>query len=123
MATITIEVPDELAAKIDQFRDRLPYLLSEALMLTVPDGGTKTAPSSHNRVFEEMTDFLASCPTSKQILAYKISAPVQERLAELLENNREEGLTEAENSELDAFAYVDFFMSLLKARARCIPKA
>lgn len=76
-----------------------------------------------HRVFEEMLDFLASGPTSEQILAYKILAPVQERLAELLEKNREEGLTDAENAELDAFEYVDHFMSLLKARARSIVKA
>lgn len=123
MATITVEVPDHLATKVDSMRDRLPDLLCEALMLSVSDGGTKTAPSLHNRVFEEMIDFLASGPSSEQIIAHKVSAPVQERLAELLEKNREERLTEAENAELDAFEYVDYFMSLLKARARRFIKA
>lgn len=32
MTTITVEVPNHLATKIDSIRDRLPDLLSEALM-------------------------------------------------------------------------------------------
>ncbi|MEK6321444.1 MAG: hypothetical protein AABN33_07150 [Acidobacteriota bacterium] len=31
MTTITLEVPDELAARLDQLRDHLPALLSEVL--------------------------------------------------------------------------------------------
>ena len=70
-----------------------------------------------------MIDFLVKGPTTEQIIAHKVSAPVQERLAELLEKNREEELSEAENAELDAFEHIDHFMSLLKARARCIARA
>lgn len=123
MASITIEAADHLATKIDAMRDRLPDLLSEALMLSTSDSGTRTIPSMRHRVFEEMIDFLATGPTTAQIIAHKVSAPVQERLRELLDKNREEGLTEAENAELDAFEYVDYLMSMLKARARRIAKA
>lgn len=123
MATITLELPDELAAKIGRFRDRLPDLLSEALMLSASDSGTRTIPSMRHRVFEEMLEFLASGPSSQQIITHKVSAPVQERLRELLDKNREEGLTDAENTELDAFEFVDDLMSLLKARAHLIIKA
>lgn len=123
MATITLEVPDALAAKIDQCRDRLPDLLSEALMLSAADRGTRTVPSMRHRVFEEMIDFLATGPTSEQIITHKVSVHTQDRLRELLDKNREAGLTDAENAELDAFEYVDYFMSLLKARARRIAKA
>lgn len=123
MATITLEVPDGLAAKIEQFRDQLPDLLSAVLMVSASDGGTTTAPSLRDRVFEEMIEFLASGATSEQIIAHKVSDHTQDRLRELLDKNREEGLTKAENTELDAFEFVDDFMSLLKARARHIVKA
>jgi hypothetical protein len=123
MATITLEVPDELAAKIDKFRDQLPDLLSAVLMVSASDSGTTAPPSLYDRVFEEMIDFLATGPTTKQIIAHKVSPPVQERLRQLLDKNREEGLTEAENTELDAFQFVDDFMSLLKARAHYITEA
>lgn len=124
MTTITVEVPDHLATKINAMRDRLPDLLSEALMLSASDSGPGPSPSMRHRVFEEMLDFLASGPSSQQIIAHKVSgAHVQERLRELLDKNREEGLTGAENTELDAFEFVDDLMSLIKARAHCIIKA
>ena len=118
MTTITLEVPDELAAALNQLRDRLPDLLPEVLTLLSADNGTTIVPSMRYRVFEEMIDFLASGPTPEQIAAYKISTNAQERLAELLEKNREEGLSEVENAELDVYEQVDYVMSLLMARAR-----
>lgn len=117
MTTITVDVPDHLATKIDAMRDRLPDLLSEALMLSASGNGTTTA-SLRYPVFEEMIDFLVSGPTPEQIVAYKVSPRAQERLADLLDKNREEGLSEVENAELDAYERVDYVMSSLKARAR-----
>ena len=43
---------------------------------------------------------------------------MQERLEELLDKNREEGLTAAEEEEMDAYRLVNHVMILLKARAR-----
>lgn len=123
MTTITVEVPDHLATKIDSIRDRLPDLLSEALMLSASGNGTTTAPSLRYPVFEEMIDFLVSGPTPEQIVAYKVSARAQERLADLLDKNREEGLSEVEKAELDAYEEVDYVMSSLKARAQLAAKS
>jgi hypothetical protein len=117
MTTITVEVPDHLSTKIDAIRDRLPDLLSEALMLSASGNGTITA-SLRYPVFEEMIDCLVSGPTPEQIVAYKVSTRAQERLAELLDKNREKGLSGVENGELDAYEHVDYVLSLLKARAR-----
>jgi hypothetical protein len=118
MTTITVEVSDDLAAKIQAVRDRLPDLLSEALMLSGSGNGSTTASSLRYPVFEEMIDFLVSSPTPDQMIDYTISTRAQERLAELLNKNREETLSEAENAELDVFEQVDYVMSSLKARAR-----
>jgi hypothetical protein len=118
MTTITVDLPDHLATKIDAMRDRLPDLLSEALMLSASDNGTAAGSSLRYPVLEEMIDFLCSGPTLDQIIAFKVSDRAQERLAELLDKNREEGLSELENAELDAYEHVDYVISLLKARAR-----
>lgn len=124
MATITLEVPDGLAAKIDELRKRMPDFLPQVLELaTYEKGVTPKQPSMRHRVFEEMLDFLASGPSSQQIIAHKVSVHTQDRLRELLDKNREEGLTDSENAELDAFEYVDNFMSLLKAKAHLIIRA
>ena len=117
MTTITLEVPDELAGKLDLLRGRLPGILPELLDLLAPDNG-KTVPSLRYQVFTEMIDFLASGPTPEQIVEHKVSPQVQERLSELLEKNREDSLSDDENAELDSYELVDHVMSLLKIRAR-----
>jgi hypothetical protein len=118
MTTITLQVPDELAARLAPLRDRLPQLLSIALELfpDLPLNALELA--ADNPAFAEMIDFLASGPTPAQIAAFKVSPSVQARLEELLDKNREEGLTDPETAELEAYAQVNHLLLLLKARAR-----
>lgn len=119
MATITLELPEELAVRLDPLRDRLPALLSQLLDSASAEkkltfsGAVMTHP-----VFLELIDFLSARPTAKQVLAHKVSSAVQERLEELLDKNREQGLTAAEEEEMDAYRLVNHVMILLKARAR-----
>ena len=119
MTTITLELPEDLAVRLDPLRDRLPELLSQLLdsesaekkfMLS---GTVMTHP-----VLLELIDFLSARPTAKQVLTHKSSSAVQERLEELLDKNREAGLTAAEEEEMDAYRLVNHVMILLKARAR-----
>jgi len=119
MATITLELPEELAVRLAPLRDRLPELLSQLLD---SDPAAKKFTLSEtvmtHPVFLELIDFLSARPTTKQILTHKASSAVQERLEELLDMNREEGLTAAEEEEIDAYRLVNHVMILLKARAR-----
>lgn len=122
MATIILEVPDELAQRLNAERDRLPQILEWALKL-LPMQPTVSPPTTTPPAlaFTEMVKFLSSRPTPEQILAFKIWPQAQARLAELLEKNREEGLTEAESAELDWYEYVHDIMTRLKAQARPAP--
>lgn len=119
MTNITLEVPDELAARLASRREQLPRLLSLALewFPAGPPLVSSVSPTSHP-VFEEMIDFLARGPTPDQIVAFKISPSTQGRLEALLDKNREEGLTEDEAAELDVYEQVNHLLLLLKARAR-----
>lgn len=69
-------------------------------------------------LFDEILDFLASTPTPEEIIAYQPPEHLQERLDDLLERNREIGLTTDEQRELDQFLQMNRFMSRLKLRAR-----
>ena len=121
MTTITLEVPDELAARLAPLRDQLPDLISQALELrSTEKAATETEQKMSHPVFIETLDFLASGPTPEQIIAFKASPAVQERLEELLDKNREEGLTEEEEAELDVYEQVNDLMILLKAHARTV---
>ncbi len=115
MATMTLEVPDRLAVQLRLERDRLPQLLEFALR-SRNDAQWLSMPSS--LAFGEMVEFLSNRPSSDEVLAFKISPSAQDRMASLLEKNREEGLSNAENGELDWYEYVHEIMTRLKTEVR-----
>jgi hypothetical protein len=121
MTTITLEVPDELAMQIFPLRDRMPDLLAKWLRTESsppkrPDNGkATTAP-----LYPEIVDFLASEPAPEQLTAFRISPEANLRLEDLLDKNREEGLTAAETWELDAYLQARDLLILLKADAHTL---
>lgn len=122
MTVITLEVPDELATKLAAHHQELPELLAQALELRAAEETSEEAASrTLHPVYQETLDFLTSRPTPEEIIAFKASPAVQERLEELLERNREEGLSEEEEAELDVYEQVGDLMILLKANARTAP--
>jgi hypothetical protein len=71
-----------------------------------------------NPVFTELIDFLASTPTSDEILAYKPSEELEERLGFLLEKNRRDRLSSEEQAELEEFLRFNHFVNMLKIRTQ-----
>lgn len=119
MTTITLEVPDYLATRIESLREQMPSLLA-TLLGASPAEKTSQAlvAAAIHPVYREMLDFLATSPSPQQIIEFKISDDAQERLEELLEKNREEGLSVEETAELDVYELVHHSMLRLKAQAR-----
>ncbi|MEQ9234873.1 hypothetical protein [Coleofasciculus sp. E2-BRE-01] len=123
MAELTIQVPDELAQRLEPLRDRLPELL-QRLVETVPPRiplpnqiSSVTNPTNAPIAYTEVLDFLITRPTPQEITTFKVSAEAQERLRTLLDKNREGTLTEAEATELDLYEQLEHLMILLKAKA------
>ncbi|MEQ8997677.1 MAG: hypothetical protein RID53_14385 [Coleofasciculus sp. B1-GNL1-01] len=123
MAELTIQVPDELAQRLEPLRDRLPELL-QRLVETVPPRiplpnqiSSVTNPKDAPIAYTEVLDFLITRPTPQEITTFKVSAEAQERLRTLLDKNREGTLTEAEATELDLYEQLEHLMILLKAKA------
>jgi hypothetical protein len=71
-----------------------------------------------NTLLNEILDFLASTPTPEQIIAFKTSETLNERLHYLLDQNSEDRITPEERAELDEFLRMGHFMTMLKIRAR-----
>lgn len=71
-----------------------------------------------NTLFDEIIDFIASAPTPEQIIAYRPSDALEQRLHDLLERNRQDLLTAEERVELDEFLRMNHFMNMVKIRAR-----
>src|ERR1051326_7141893 len=104
MTTITLEVPDELPARIRTLGEDLTDLLFTALELHPSDKAALALKMAATRpVYPEMMDFLASSPTPKQIAAFNVSPSSQGRLEEL-------------EVELDVYELVEHSMIRLKAQ-------
>ena len=69
-------------------------------------------------LMDEITDFLLMNPSLEQIIAYKPSEVLDNRLHELLDKNASVGLTPDERSELDRFLEINHLLIILKAKAR-----
>src|SRR5437868_588482 len=78
LATLTIDIPDELSAQLDQVKDRLPELLALSLQ----------QPAVPAHIYRAILDFLASKPTPDAIVAFRPAPEMQERLNTLLARSR-----------------------------------
>lgn len=105
MATITIDIPDELSDQLAQVRDRIPELLALSLQ----------QPAVPAHIYREILDFLASQPTPEEILAFRPTPEMLARLTLLLERSHSGLLTPAEQAELDEFERIEHVVVLLKA--------
>ncbi|MCL4869631.1 MAG: hypothetical protein KJ063_11725 [Anaerolineae bacterium] len=120
MVELTVQVPEEVAARLEPVLQNLPALLQQIAFSvptdTVPDR-VEADEGAATPVYQEILNFLAIGPASQAIWEFKASAAAQERLQQLLEKNREATLSSTEQAELDAYEQVDYLMTLLKARA------
>jgi hypothetical protein len=122
MAQLTIQVPDELANRLQPILHRLPELLSQLIETHTPETLESTNSSDTANTYTEVLDFLIKQPTPEQIAKFKVSTQAQTRLEDLLEKNRMGTISKAENSELDIYEQPDQLMILLKARAYSVIK-
>jgi len=67
--------------------------------------------------YEDVLEFLASGPSTQQMVDYRPSAVAQERFSALLEANRQRALSPSEEDELAHYVQMDRMLSLLKAKS------
>ena len=124
MAELNIQVPDELAQRLEPFRNRFPELLTR-LIKTIPPNMSPAAdsllfitnPTNTPLAYAEVLDFLIARPTPQEIAAFKVSTEAQAHISALLDKNREGTLNETEAAELDLYEQLEHLMILLKAKA------
>lgn len=104
MATLTLELPDELLEQLQALGDNLPEWLALSL----------TQPALPARLYRDILSFLANQPTPEQIMNYKADPIIQERLKTLLARNQTGNLSPAETAELDEYERIEHFMIMLK---------
>ena len=70
------------------------------------------------RAYEEIIDFLAAGISPRSLIDFRPSEAVRSRLADLIERQKDSGLTAEESSELQHYLQLEHLMQLAKARAR-----
>jgi hypothetical protein len=105
MATVTIEVPDELSELVAQAGDRLPELLAQSLK----------EPTLPAHVYRYVLDFLASRPSPEQVATFSPTPEMANRLRTLIGRESEGEITPTEKVELDEYERLEHLMVMIKS--------
>ncbi len=111
MLEITIQVPNDLAQKLQPFQDRLPEVLERGLQELLVESLTDF--QDENQIIE----LLISQPTPEQVLAIRPSPEFQVRTSELLAKSKSGDLLPQEENELERYLTLEHLVRLAKAHA------
>ncbi len=111
MTTVTIELPNDLARRLEPVSERLPDILELGLRQWQAAGQTGFQGAA------EVLEFLARLPVPEEILALRPSDTLQARVRVLLEKSKTTGLTPEEEQEWQQYEYLEHLVRIAKARA------
>lgn len=75
-------------------------------------------PATEARAYDEIVDFIAAGTTPEAVAGFEPSVATKSRVAELVQREKEGGLTPDDARELDHFLTLEHLMRLAKAKAR-----
>ncbi len=73
---------------------------------------------STTKSYDEIIDFIAAGTTPEEVVAFRPSSDVQQRVAELVERSKDGSISSEEQSELEDYLQLEHIMIMAKARAR-----
>jgi hypothetical protein len=116
--TITLNLPEPLYQRLNQRSQQLQRSLEEELiaLLSTKVPATKTGEKMPLAT-SEVVEFLGRGASAQEIAEFRLSSAAQTRAKELLQKNRDESLTPAEEAELEAYVELEDFMGLIKLHA------
>ncbi len=107
MVEMTMQVPDELAKRIQPIGSWLPTILELSLL------GCKTLATQTKT---EIIQFLSANPSPQEVMGYHVTDQTQNRLRRLLVLNEAGILGETEQLELDELQQIEHTIIMLKAQ-------
>jgi hypothetical protein len=111
MSSITLTVPDEIADELRRQEDRVPELLQRVMRELSAEGQSGFDGAA------EVFEFLVGLPSPEEVLDLRPSERLDQRVRELLEKNRSEGLTRSEEEEWERYEFLEHLVRLAKASA------
>jgi hypothetical protein len=108
MIEVTLQLPDDLALRVQRLQRWLPTVLDLSL------SGFRTAATE---TATEVLEFLAGEPTPQAVMTYHVSERAQHRLQRLLALNSAGLLGEDEQLEIDELERIEHTLVQLKISA------
>ena len=108
---LDLQLPDELARRIEHAKDQLPRILELGLREIEANPGTGFSGLG------EVLETLAGLPTPEEVLALQPSPELRARLQTLVERSHETGLSPEEQAEWDRYQYLEHLVRMAKAKA------
>lgn len=108
---VTIELPENLAINLQSHKGKLSRIFELGLR------EFRASSSIGYKSVADVLEFFADLPAPDEILTLRPSAEMQEKIDELLEKNRREGLNEAEEQTWASYEFVEHLVRLAKAKA------
>jgi uncharacterized membrane-anchored protein YjiN (DUF445 family) len=112
MAQITIDIPDDLAQRLQQVQTQLPQVLEMGLQ-------EFQSQQRHSNFLDEqdIIGLLASQPTPEKILAIRPTPEFQAQVSELLAQSKSGTLSAKEEAELERYLTLEHLVRLAKTHA------
>ena len=108
---ITVDLPDELALRLQSYEQQLPEILE--LGLRAWNANAQVGFES----LAEVLECLARLPAPEEILALRPSDELQAQIDRLLEKSRTVGLTAAEERQWQKYEFLEHLVRVAKAEA------
>ena len=113
---ITLDIPNELATRLEPLTNQLPRIIELGLRELNADAQLGFEGAA------EVLEILAGLPTPTEILALRPSEALQARLSILLEKNKMEGLTPEEEREWERYQYLEHLIRIAKMKTHLLSK-
>lgn len=108
---VTINLPDNLAISLQSNKQNLPKIFEFGLR------EFNASSSIGYKSVADVLEFFASLPEPEEILALRPSKDLQQKIDELLEKNRREGLNESEEKLWASYELIEHLVRIAKAKA------
>ncbi len=108
---VTIDLPENLATRLQSNRQNLPQIFEVGLR------EFRANSSIGYKSVADVLEFLANLPKPEAVLALRPSKDLQTKIGELLEKNRREGLSEAEEQIWSSYEFIEHLVRIAKAKA------
>lgn len=112
MASITLSLPEELAAQIRAQQEQLPRILELGLRELNASGQSGFDGAA------DVLELLAALPSPEEILNLRPSPRLAARVSELIEKSRAAEMTPADEEEWERYEYLEHLVRMAKAAAQ-----